>query len=555
MPGLSLVSQLALVLFMFLVGLEFDPRLLRGRVRSSLFVSQSSIVVPFVSGAALAVALYPRFGPPGVPVLTFALFLGAAMSVTAFPVLARILAERGLVRTEVGAVSLACAAVDDVTAWCLLAFVVAVAESTGVAGAALTAALTLGYVAVLAFGVRPLLGPLGPKAGADLSPELLAGLFVALFASAFVTEWIGVHALFGAFLFGAVLPREGGLGHALAARLEDVVTVVLLPLFFAFSGLRTKIGLLDDAESWLACAAVVAVAVGGKLGGGTFAARLTGASWREATTIGVLMNTRGLMELVVLNVGLDLGVISDRVFAMMVVMALVTTWMTSPLVDRLWPKDRVERELAALPGPPLPPVALVCVSDPAIAPAMLALAEALHRADGGEVLAVHVTPVDRPSSYLRDDGPPAGPGPLPALRAGAAARNLPLRALSFAAAEPVQELARVAAVKRAPLVLVGAQRSSLGGPASGAVAPLLAALDQGVGVVSDRGLERVTRVVLASDDPAARAFAEQVARGVGLPVETGPARAGDLLVATLGAADGALVPDAAAAVVYVRGAR
>jgi Kef-type K+ transport system membrane component KefB len=559
MPGLALVSQLALVLFMFLVGLEFDPRLLRGRVRTSLFISQASIALPFALGAALAVPLHASLAPPGVPMLSFALFLGAAMSITAFPVLARILTERGMIRTELGAVSLACAAVDDVTAWCLLAFVVAVAEASGVQGALVTTGLTAGYVGLLVWVVRPLLAPLGPRAGSDLSPDLLAGVFVVLFASAFTTEWIGIHALFGAFLFGAVMPREGGLVHAIGSKLEDVVTVVLLPLFFAYSGLRTHIGLLDDAWSWGVCGAIVAVAVAGKFGGGALAARFTGSTWREAGVIGVLMNTRGLMELVVLNIGLDIGVISDRVFAMMVVMALVTTWMTTPLLSRLWPQAWVDREVAALPGPTLTPAALLCVSDPAIARALVVVGEALVRGTSEELLALHVTPVDRPSSYLRE-GETAQHGPLAALGTEARLRGVALHLLAFAAADPIAEIARVAAVKRAPLLLVGAQRSTLGGPVSGAVGQLLDSVSQVVVVVEDRQLSMLRRVVwVDADGPdrvASQAFAERLATGAGVPLATGEVQDGDLVVAPCHLATTGLPAfERAAAVAIVRGAR
>ena len=333
--ALQLLSQVGLVLFMFLIGLELDPKLLAGRARTSVAISHTSIVVPFALGAGLAFWLYPRLSDPSVSFTAFTLFLGAAMSVTAFPVLARILSERRLLRTRVGAVTLACAAVDDVTAWCILAFVVAIARSTGLAAAGVTTVLSLVYIAAMFLLVRPLLSRLATRVSESegLSNNAVAVVMLLLFASAWTTELIGIHALFGAFLLGAVLPKDGGFAHALAQKLEDLVLVVLLPLFFAYSGVRTQLGLLDTASDWWICGLIVLVASLGKFGGGAAAARLTGLSWRESGVLGILMNTRGLMELIVLNIGLDIGVISPTLFAMMVVMALVTTFLTSPVLE------------------------------------------------------------------------------------------------------------------------------------------------------------------------------------------------------------------------------
>jgi len=337
---LSSVSQVGLLVFMFLVGLELNPRLLRGRGHTAVVTSHASIAVPFVLGALLSLHLYPRLSDRTVGFTGFALFMGAAMSVTAFPVLARILSERRLMHTRVGAVTLACAAVDDVTAWCILAVVVAIVGARGgdaqpwatVAGAA-------AYAAAMVLGVRRLLAPLERRFERDgrMTQDVLGVILLAALASAWATEAIGVHALFGAFLAGAVMPKGKAFVQALDGKLQDVTVVLLLPLFFAFTGLRTRIGLVEGGEMWGWCALVVLVAVAGKFGGSAAAARLTGMSWREAGAIGALMNTRGLMELVILNIGLDIGVISPAVFAMMVLMALATTFMTSPLLELLYP--------------------------------------------------------------------------------------------------------------------------------------------------------------------------------------------------------------------------
>jgi Kef-type K+ transport system membrane component KefB len=330
------LSQLGHILFMFLVGLELDLGLLRGRRRASLVISQTSIVVPFALGIALAFWLRPRFGDPGTPMAAFVLFMGSAMSITAFPVLARILAESGLRQTRVGALATACAAVDDVTAWCLLAFAVSVARHAGIEDGLRTTGLAAVYVALMFTAARWLLarGFARPAASGAVSQNQLALMLGLLMVSAWASERIGIHALFGAFLFGVVLPKGEGFVHAVVARLEDVVLIVFLPLFFALSGLRTHLDMLGSASSLLACAAIIVAATAGKIGGGAVAARWTGLPWREATVLGILLNTRGLMELIVLNIGLELGVITPAIFSMMVIMALVTTLMAMPLLRR-----------------------------------------------------------------------------------------------------------------------------------------------------------------------------------------------------------------------------
>jgi Kef-type K+ transport system membrane component KefB len=336
---LNALAQVGLLLFMFLVGLQVDPRNLRDRGHAAVLTSHASITAPLALGAALAMVLYPHLAPGGVPFTHFALFVAAAMSVTAFPVLARILVERGLATTRLGATAIACAAVDDVTAWCILAGVVVVVRG-GKTGVPLWVTLvgTALYVAlVLTAGRVAFRWLLLRFKREELTQELLAGIVLVVIGSALVTEYLGIHALFGAFLIGTVVPRRDWLVSGLLARIEDVMVVLMLPLFFAYTGLRTRINLITGTEMWLLCAAVTFVAVAGKLGGTALAARLSGMRWREAGTLGVLMNTRGLMELVILNVGYDLGVISRPLFAMMVLMAVATTLMTTPLVAWLTP--------------------------------------------------------------------------------------------------------------------------------------------------------------------------------------------------------------------------
>ncbi len=334
-PFLGVISQLGVILYMFIVGLELNAGLIKGRARAAVATSHASILVPFLLGSILALVLYPRLSTSNVPFTNFALFVGVAMSITAFPVLARILTDLSLTRTELGVVALSCAATDDVTAWCLLAFVVGVAQAQLGKGL-LVVAGTVAYIAAMLFIVRPLVVRLSRHPSAKRLSRTAAGIvFVMLLASALATELIGIHAIFGAFLLGALVPHDSDFARDFARRTEQIVTVLLLPAFFALTGMRTRIDLLTGVGPWVLCGVIVLVATLGKFGGTFAAARLTGLNLRDAAALGALMNTRGLMELIVLNIGLDLGVISPTLFAMMVLMALITTMMTSPVVRSL----------------------------------------------------------------------------------------------------------------------------------------------------------------------------------------------------------------------------
>jgi Kef-type K+ transport system membrane component KefB len=332
-PALNIIAQVGVILYMFLVGLELDPALLRKRGHTTVAISHASIVAPFLLGAAIALYLYPKLSTGDVPFTCFSLFLGVSMSVTAFPVLARILTDRRIHKTRMGAIALTCAAVDDVTAWCMLAFVVSVARAQA-AGAVATIAMALGFIALMIVVVRPAMVRLSLVYGnrGRLTQGVMAAIFVALLISASATELIGIHAVFGAFALGAVIPHDSGMARELTDRLEDIVIVLLLPAFFAYTGLRTQIGLVSGYEQWMMCALIVVVASAGKFGGSVVAARITGLNWRDSSALGVLMNTRGLMELIVLNIGLEMNVISPTLFAMLVIMALVTTFATTPIL-------------------------------------------------------------------------------------------------------------------------------------------------------------------------------------------------------------------------------
>lgn len=339
--ALRAISQLGVILYMFLVGLELNSARMAGRAHAAVAVSHASIVVPFVLGAALALGLYPVFSHQGVPFTSFSLFMGAAMAITAFPVLARILTDRHLDKTELGSVALSCAAADDVTAWCLLSLVVGVAQAN-ISGAIRVTCGAVAFIAFMFLAVGPVMRRLAarfetPDDKGKLSPMAVSGTFLAVLVSALATEAIGIHAVFGAFLLGVVIPHDSRIAREFAEKLKDLVTVLLLPAFFAFTGMRTQITLMNDFSSWLWCGAIILIATLGKFGGTLAAARLTGLNWRDSAALGMLMNTRGLMELIVLNIGLDLGIISPTLFAMMVVMALATTAATAPVLKWLVP--------------------------------------------------------------------------------------------------------------------------------------------------------------------------------------------------------------------------
>lgn len=335
-PFLGVIAQLGVIFYMFVVGLELDLKVLKRSGHATLAISHASIVVPFLLGSWYALEIFPTLAPAGVTFTSFSLFLGVSMSVTAFPVLARILTDRGIQKTKMGTIALTCAAVDDVTAWCLLAFVVSIVQSK-VGGAVVTLLLTIVYIAAMFLIGGPLVRRLVPwlEQFDRLTEGGVAIFFVGLLLSALATEMIGIHAIFGAFLLGAITPHNSRVAKELTDRLEDLVRIMFLPTFFAFTGMRTQFGLLSTKQDWMLCGIIIVLATIGKFGGTFIAAKLTGLKWRESAALGVLMNTRGLVELIVLNLGLDLGVINPELFTMLVLMALVTTFATSPALHFL----------------------------------------------------------------------------------------------------------------------------------------------------------------------------------------------------------------------------
>jgi Kef-type K+ transport system membrane component KefB len=516
LPFIDVMAQVGLIFFMFLVGLELDLRLIRGRGQAAGLVSHLSIVIPFLLGVGLALALFTNLGSEEGEFTPFALFLGASMSITAFPVLARILTEKGLYKTRLGAVTLTCAAVDDVTAWCLLAVVVAVARADGVGGALVTIGLSVLFVALMILVVRPLLARLARyhEEQGQIGAAVLAALFVGILLSALATDRIGIHAIFGAFLFGAIMPQRSEFIRELVGKLEDFTVVFLLPLFFAFTGLRTKVGLIGtDPQLWLFCGLILLVAVVGKWGGSSLAARAVGLEWRESMALGVLMNTRGLTELIILNIGLDLGVIPPTMFAMLVIMALVTTFMTTPILSLIYPPDELE-EMVRREAPAAADdgqrhwQVLVSIPSPQVGAELVHAAIQLARDEGERAQILLLRVVQLPGSAYR-----AGPivqesmvrqateklRPLVEMVEGAGYEAVPLVVPSGSVADAIE---RVARDREPALILLAWHRSPFGRHfLGGTVGDVLRRAEADVAVLVDPGrrglgLRRGSRIVV-----------------------------------------------------------
>ncbi len=333
--NLQFLSQIGLILFMFVIGMELDLKVLKNKAKEAVVISHASIVIPFALGMGLSYFVYRQFAPEGVEFLSFSLFIGIAMSITAFPVLARIVQERGIQKTRLGTIVITCAAADDITAWCILAAVIAITKAGSFVSSLYIIGLAMLYVVAMLYLVKPFLKKVGDLYSnrESISKSVAAIFLLTLIISSYLTEIIGIHALFGAFMTGAIMPDIAKIRNIFIEKVEDVAVILLLPLFFVFTGLRTEIGLINDLYLWKITGVIILVAVVGKFVGSALAARFVGQNWRDSLTIGALMNTRGLMELVVLNIGYELGVLSPKIFTMLVIMALVTTFMTGPALD------------------------------------------------------------------------------------------------------------------------------------------------------------------------------------------------------------------------------
>ncbi len=527
---LNVLSQVGVIYFLFLIGLELNPQLIRNRGHSAVVISHVSIFAPFLLGAGLMLYLYPRLfnDAPHMRFAPAALFIGASMSITAFPVLARILTERNLHKSKVGAITITCAAVDDVTAWCILALVIGVARAQGLRSGLITAVLAVAYVAIMFLVVRPFLRILQMvyERQQRLSPHMMALVLLLVLASAFVTEVIGIHALFGAFLLGAIMPKGSAFVRTLTEKLEDFTVVFLLPIFFAYTGLKMKIGVLDNPQMWFYCGLVIFVACLGKFGGSTLAAWACGIPLRESAAIGTLMNTRGLMELVILNIGRDLGVITNAIFAMMILMALVTTSLTTPALHLIYPPKRMEQEMVAEEAGGYS--VLIPVSLPASGGRLVQLADALTGKDDPErrifSLSLH-RPGDR-DTYRHDFEPEEHPEESAALQpllAEAKLRAIPVRPIAFVSRDIASDIARTARLRNVNLILMGFHNpiytaSILGGT----VHRVLTGSDSDVAIFVDRGSTIPSKVLVpflgSKHDRLALELAGRLARHVNAAV-------------------------------------
>ncbi|HWL94202.1 MAG TPA: cation:proton antiporter [Phycisphaerae bacterium] len=504
-PYLNVLSQVGVIFFLFLVGLELDPKLLKNRGHTAVVVSHASIILPFLLGCGLAMYLYPLLfnDTPSMRFSSVALFMGAAMSITAFPVLARILTERNLHKTPVGAVTITCAAVDDVTAWCLLAFVVGFAQAEGFGPAAMTAGMSAAYVLGMIFIVRPLLVRIERmhERQGTLTAGVVGVVFLLVLISAGATEAIGIHALFGAFMMGAIMPKNSRFVRELNHKLEDFIVIVLLPIFFAYTGLKTQIGLLNSGDLWMLTGLIILVACIGKFGGSAVAARVCGLNWRESSAIGILMNTRGLMELVILNIGRELGVITDAVFAMMVLMAIVTTFLTTPILNWVYPArllraSRMKREIA-----PDAFGVLIPVSLPRSAKPLIRLADVITGRDEAKrhIMGLYLRRAEEHEAYRAavDDASAEDKAPLDILVEAGAAHDVPVDPISFVSLEPAADIVRVAEENNANLILMGFHNPVIGQTfLGGTVHRVLDEARTDVAIFIDRGLHDRPKTIL-----------------------------------------------------------
>ncbi|MBW4693039.1 MAG: cation:proton antiporter [Lyngbya sp. HA4199-MV5] len=516
-PFLNVLSQIGLIFFMFLIGLELDPKYLKNQLDVAVLVSHVSILVPFSLGTLLALLLYPLVSSGSVSFTAFALFLGAAMSITAFPVLARIITENNLQGTKLGTLALTCAAVDDVTAWCVLALAIAVTRTNSMTGAIPTILLSLLYIVLMVTIGRKFLKNFAnyyDRSG-RLNQFVLAFIYIGVVVSALITELIGIHLIFGAFLIGAVMPKHPGLTRELAQKTEDFVLTFLLPIFFAYSGLRTQIGLLNTPFLWLLCGLVVAVAIAGKYFGTYIAARVSKIDKRESAALGWLMNTRGLTELIVLNIGLSLNVISPLLFTMLVIMALVTTFMTSPLLEWVYPKRLIRKDVVEPDVSDVEPDyrILVPISNPASQKGLIQLALTIALGNAIEESSKALTSAIYPLSLIQLDEEYAfGSTPAEAERLIAEREQRMTELVSSleppqvrsvvhpiirVATDVAQEAVRVAEADRADLILLGWHRPAFSrNRLGGRVGQILSTARTDVAVFVDRQQGKIQNLLV-----------------------------------------------------------
>lgn len=522
--NLQLLSQIGLILFMFVIGMELDGKALKNKASDAIVISHASIIFPFFLGIVLSYFIYEEFAPEGISFLPFCLFMGIAMSITAFPVLARIVQERGLTKTPLGTMVLTCAAADDVTAWCILAVVIAIVKAGAITPALFTILFSIIYVVLMLFVVRPLMARVGKvyNQKETINKPVVGLIFLVLLASAWTAEVIGIHALFGAFLAGVIMPEKMNFKKVITDKVEDVSVILLLPLFFVATGLRTKIGLLNDGYLWLVCGAIVAVAVIGKLGGSAIIARILGQNWRNSLSIGVLMNTRGLMELVVLNIGYDLGVLSEEVFAMMVIMALVTTFMTGPclqLIQWLLPEKKEKEKTEAGKRN-----VMISFGNPAMGGKLV---QVLHLFTGNNtrglnITALHITPRSdlSPSEAIIFERES-----FQTLKSEARMLGFPVETIFRATEEVSEEIIDTSHLLNPSLLIMGSARSMFQeNIMGGRIRKVLSEVDADVFIYKHRTDSNILKILVLKyfpEDEILEEYAELIQMRSGLEIQTG----------------------------------
>lgn len=468
--NLDLISHLGLIFFLFIVGMNLNTDLLKKKLKEAIVVSYASIILPFTLGISFAYFIYQEFAPTNVRFISFALFVGVAMSITAFPVLARIVQERGLAKTKLGTIAITCAAIDDISAWCLLAIAVATVNFESMLGSMLTIGLSIVYIFTMLRFVKPFLKKVGDTYSSKegMSKPIVAIFFITLLLSSYCTELIGIHSLFGAFMAGIVMPDKRSFKNIFIEKIEDVSYIILMPLFFVSIGLRTQIGLINDFYLWNIMLLITSIAIVGKFAGSGLSAKLSGETWKDSFAIGALINTRGLMELVVLKIGLDLGILDNRIFAMFVIMSLITTFMTNPILDLINKLTDSKSRLADNISNALKYNILVSFGDPLKGVSLLKLANCFIRKtmNNASITILHISPNDDLGQHNQDEYEEDS---FYELKKEASRLDLPIVTLFKSSEYVEQEIIQTANIGNFDLLLIGIGNSIWGGTLLGKI--------------------------------------------------------------------------------------
>ncbi len=492
--------MIGLVFFMFIIGMEVDINILSNRAQDAVVVSHTAITIQFFLGALLAYFLYKGYAPAQANFVPFALFMGIAISITAFPVLARIIQERNMTKTFVGTMAIACAAVDDITAWSILALVIAIVKSGDASKALITVVLGIVYIAFMIMLLRPFMARIGNKFDTkeSLNKGVVALVFLVLLSSAFISEMIGIHALFGAFLAGAIMPQHIQFKRVFTEKIEDVAMVLLLPLFFVTTGLRTEIGSLNTPQLWIVCAIIITVAMVGKMGAVSLISRYLGMSWKNSLSLGALMNAKGLMELVVLNIAYDLGMLTIELFTMLVLMALFTTFMTGPLlnfIEKVFRKE-TDGKITAVSGAYN---MLLSFGPPKMGKTLMLLAQFITGKNYSErnITALHITPQSdvTPGDALVYERESFAP-----IKSKAADLNIPINTHYLSSGSVEKEISKALRETNYQLLLVGGAKPLFNEKVlGGKIKNILEEAVCDVAVLSDKNFTKLESLLLIAD--------------------------------------------------------